>query len=86
MDYYDAIRKDKRKFHIILYENLVNNQMIINTFFMSEPLKPRPIKIILLVLQIDLYLFVNALFFDEEYISKKYHVKKDLFDVIRKIH
>ena len=82
MDYYDAIRKDKRKFHIILYENLINNQMILNTFFMSEPLKPRPIKIILLVLQIDLYLFVNALFFNEEYISKKYHVKKETFSTL----
>ena len=79
MDYYEAIKKDKRKFNIILWENIKNNQMIINTFIVNEPLKPITIKIILLILQIDLYFFINGLFFDEEYISKIYHLKNDNF-------
>ena len=77
MDYYEAIKKDKRTFCSILGENITSNQMIINTFCMDEPLKPKPIKILLLTLQIDLYLFVNGLFFDEEYISKIFHLEED---------
>ena len=56
--------------------------MIINTFCMNEPIKPKPIKIFLLLLQIDLYLFVNGLFFNEKYISKIYHVKKETFSTL----
>ena len=77
MDYYDAIRKDKRSFCKTFWENLQSNQLIINTFCMNEPFKPRPIKILLLVLEIDLYLLVNGMFFNEEYISKIFHLKKD---------
>ena len=82
MEYYEAIKKDKRKFCTILCSNLRSNQLVINTFCMDEPLKPRPIKIILLTLQIDLYLFVNGLFFDEEYISNIFHLEKDDFKSI----
>ena len=82
MEYYIAIKKDKRKFCEILCENLRNNQVIVNTFCSKEPLKPRPIKILLLALQIDLYLFVNGLFFDEEYISKIFHLEEDNFSTI----
>ena len=45
MEYYEAIKKDKRKFCTILCSNLRSNQLVINTFCMDEPLKPRPIKI-----------------------------------------
>ena len=82
MDYFDAIKRDERKFCKIFNENLMNNQMIINIFCINEPLKPRPIKIFLLILQIDLYLFVNGLFFNEEYISKIYHTKKETFSTV----
>jgi len=79
MDYYEAIKKDKRKFNLTLWENIKNNQMIINTFLTDEPLKPKTIKILLLILQIDLYFFINGLFFDEEYISNIYHLKNNNF-------
>ena len=82
MDYFDAIKRDERKFCKIFSENLMNNQMIINIFCINEPLKPRPIKLFLLILQIDLYLFVNGLFFNEEYISKIYHTKKETFSTV----
>ena len=53
--------------------------MIINTFI-KEPFKPRPIKILLFVLDIDLYLFMNALFINEEFVSQIFHSeKKDNF-------
>ena len=79
MDYDEAIRKDHRKFCASFADKLKDNQIIINTFFLYEPIKPKAIKIILLILQIKLYFFVNGLFYDEEYISKIYHLEKDTF-------
>ena len=79
MDYDESIRKDHRKFSECFVEKLKKNQIIINTFFVDEPLKPKSIKILLLILQVNLYFFINGLFYDEEYISKIYHLKKDTF-------
>ena len=79
MDYDDAIKKDNRKFCIYFIDKIKSNQIILNTFCYYEPLKPRAIKILLFILQIDLYLFVNALFFNEEYVSEIFHLKQDTF-------
>ena len=38
-----------------------------------------PIKIMLLVLQINLYLFINGLFYNEEYVTKIFELEKDSF-------
>ena len=73
LDYDDAIKKDKRKFCEYFCEKLKNNQIILNTFCVIEPLRPRVIKIMLFILQIDLYLVVNGLFFNEEYVSQIFH-------------
>ena len=77
MDYDDALRKDHRKFCACYKDKLQDEQIIMNTFCSDEPIKPRAIKIIFLVLQFDLYFFINGLFYDEEYISKIYHLEKD---------
>ena len=79
MDYDEAIRKDNRKFCPSFLEKLKKDQILVNTFYTYEPIRPRAIKIILLILQINLYFFVNGLFYDEEYISKIYHIEKDTF-------
>ena len=79
MDYDEAIRKDHRKFCESYTEKLKNDQIIINTFWSDEPIRPKSIKIIFLVLQVNLYFFINGLFYDEEYISKIYHLEKDTF-------
>jgi hypothetical protein len=79
MDYDDAIRRDKRTFCRYYYEKIQSEQILINTFFHKEYLKPLPIKIVLLVLQIDLYFFVNALFYNEEYVTKIFELEKDSF-------
>ena len=76
MDYDDAIKKDKRKFCSYFYEKLKINQIILNTFSAIDPLRPRVIKIMLFVLEIDLYLFINGLFFNEDYVSEVFHSKK----------
>ena len=79
MDYDDAKKKDQRKFCVYFGDKLKSNQIILNTFFYYEPFKPRAIKIILFILQIDLYFFVNGLFYNEEYVSKIFHLEKDTF-------
>ena len=82
MDYDEAIRKDKRKFCKSYTDKLKDNQMIINTFFAYEPFKPKSIKLILLTLQISLYFFINGLFYDEDYISKIYHLEKETLSTL----
>jgi hypothetical protein len=77
MDYDDAIKKDKRKFSTYLYDKLKSSQIILNTFYQNEPLRPKPIKILLFILDIDLYFLVNGLFFNEEYISEVYHLEEE---------
>ena len=79
MDYDEAIRKDHRKFCECFTEKVKDNHLIINTLFSDEYIKPRSIKILLLILQFNLYFFINGLFYDEEYISKIYHLDKDTF-------
>ena len=69
MDYDDAIKNDKRKFFEFYWERLKDKQMILNTFLQDEFLKPRTTKILLLLLNIELYFVVNGLFYNEKYIS-----------------
>ena len=76
MNYDEIIMKDKRTFKEYFFEKLKSNQIILNTFLENEPLKPKTMKIILLIIDFILYFFINALFFNEEYISKIFHSKK----------
>ena len=79
MDYDDAIRKDHRKFCECYIEKLKSNHIIMNTFCLDEPIRPKSIKVLFLILQFVLYFFINGLFYDEDYISKIYHLEKDTF-------
>ena len=85
MDYDEAIRKDNRKFCKYYWEKIQSNQILINTFYVKEHLKPRPIKLVLLALQINLYFFINGIFFNEEYIKKKFDSKENtLYDAFQR--
>ena len=79
MDYDDSIRRDKRSFCRYYFEKIQSGQIILNTFCHKEYLKPLPIKIMLLVLQIELYFFINGLFYNEEYVTKLFEQDKDSF-------
>ena len=74
MDYYDTIRKDNRNFFQYFYHKLKENQMILAIIYGQNQLIPRTTKILLLILDIDLYFFVNGLFFTENYISVLLHI------------
>ena len=77
MDFDEAIRGDKRTYCQYFFDKIRNEQILINTFFTKEVLKPLPIKIILLILNTDLYFIINALFFNEDYISDLLDPKND---------
>ena len=77
MDYDEALRNDDRKFWIYYWEKIQSNQILINTFYFKEYLKPRTIKVMLLALQIDLYFFINGLFYNEEYVKKIFDLKEE---------
>ena len=77
MDYDSSIKNDKRSFCIYFVDKLKVNQIILNTFYTNEPLKPKTIKILLFILNLIFYLFVNALFFNEKYISEIYHSNEE---------
>ena len=76
MEFDDAIRLDNRKFCKYFSDNLKQNQIITNTFCLNEPFKPRSLKIIIFILYILLYFVINALFINDDYVSKIYNSKK----------
>ena len=75
----EVIERDKRTFSSFLVEKLRHNLLIVNIFLIKEPLKPRTIKISLFILNIDLYLIINALFINEEFISDVFNSDNDNF-------
>ena len=77
MPYDDAIVLEKRKFQEHFLECLKEKQIIANTFLAKDELKPRSIKIMVLILNFILYFVVNGLFFSESVISELYEVDDD---------
>ena len=77
MDFEDALKKDKRKFCLSVWELIKDNQMIANALFIKDYLNPRSIKIMMLALNLFLYFIINGLFFNEDYISQVYHIEKE---------
>ena len=70
MDYDNAIGRDKRTFCAYFVDNIKTDLLILNIFCNFEQLNPWPIKFLLFILNIDLYFFVNGLFFTEDYLSE----------------
>ena len=79
MNFDDAMNRDKRTFCVYYLEKIKSQHIISNTFFYNEYLRPRPIKIMVFVLQIEFYFFINGLLYNEEYIDKIFELEKDTF-------
>jgi len=77
MEYDDAIKKDKRSFGRYFLDSLEEKQSLAYTFFASDPINTRMIKLILFFLNINLYFVVCGLFFSESYISELYNINED---------
>jgi hypothetical protein len=79
LDFEDTIIKDHRSFFEYLCDSIIDKQIIVNTFYASEPLRPISLKIIIFVINIVLYFVVNGFFYSEDYISQIYHSENENF-------
>mgnify|MGYP006873017455 CR=1 FL=1 len=77
LEFEEALEKDKRKLCEIFVDNIKNENLFIKTFFISDNIRPRSIKILLFLLMINLYFVTNALMYNEEYISKLYNSNEE---------
>ena len=48
------------------------NQIFVNTFYIKEEFRPMNLKILVLIMTIELYFVINALFYNEDYLSDLY--------------
>ena len=76
LDYDDLIEKDHRGLIRIFIDKLITSQLIIDLFFNRNWIIPKTIKVIFLIVMIDLYMVVNALFYNEDYIVDLYYLDK----------
>ena len=77
MEYDDAVVLDKRKFSEHFLECLKEKQIIAHTFLADDILKPRTMKIIVLILIVILCFVVNGLFFSQSVISELYEIDEN---------
>ena len=70
MDYDDIVEFDKRSFCKYFCEKIQEDQIIINTFFISDYTRPKSIKIAIFIFIIDIYFLLNGLFYSNSYISE----------------
>ena len=80
LDYDELLVKENRSCWRIFLDKLIVSQMIINLFHGNNWIIPRAIKFIFLIVMVDLYFIVNALFYNEAYIRDLYYLdKKETF-------
>ncbi len=75
MDFDDAIIKEKRSLWKCFIDKLKSDHIFINTFFVIDNMNPKSIKIFLFLANIDFYLLINSMVFNEDSISQLYHIK-----------
>ena len=73
------LERDKRTYCQYFMEQIISKLAVINALCNNERFKPRTIKLLLFVVNIDLYLFINALFMNEEFISEVYYSENNSF-------
>ena len=76
MDYDDTIEKDKRKFCEYFCDSIKRNQLLINSFIIVDNIKPKSIKIIIVLLNFNFCGLINGLMYTEEYLTELYNNKK----------
>ena len=75
----EAIKYDKRNIFRIAYIYLLSKQIIFKTFFQKSPLELFSLSFILFIFMFSSDLALNALFYFNDNISKKYTYAKNLF-------
>ena len=77
INFKEYLSKENRNICVYIGESIKDNQIIAKTFFSTDPLKPITIKLIIFNLNILLYFVINGIYFNEDYISKVYHIDKE---------
>ena len=77
LDYDELIIRENRSFWRMFLDKLIANQKIIDLFYNNNWIIPKSIRLIFLIVMIDLYLVVNALFYNEAYIRDLYYLDKE---------
>ena len=72
-DFDDIVDKEKRPFCKYFSIKFKENQIFINTFFIKEPLRPRALKCLVLIITIELYFVISALFYNEDYLTDLFY-------------
>ena len=72
-DFDDVIDKEQRTFGSYFCEKLKNNQIFINAFYINETLRPKSLKILVLIMTIELYFVINAFFYNENYLTDLFY-------------
>jgi hypothetical protein len=85
-DFDDVLDQDKRTFCEYFWEKFKNNQIFINTFFINEIFRPKALKCIIFIMTIELYFVINALFYNEEYLSELFNSDEEelLFSFVKR--
>ena len=71
LDFDEALIYDHRGFWQLCWIEMKERQLIINTFFVKEKLKPFCIKLIVFIFSITFYFVINGFLYDTKYVSKK---------------
>jgi len=71
LDFDEAILYDHRGFWELCWMEIKERQLVINTFFVKEKLKPFSIKLIVFIFSLTFYFVINGLLYDQKYMSKQ---------------
>ena len=77
MHFYEVIKKDTRLFFDYFCDKMKHKQVFLELFCVRDPLKPVPLKLLLLILNLEIFFVVNAMFINEDYVSELFHSKKE---------
>ena len=81
-NFFDVIKTENRSFCQYFFEKCKENQILINTFFATETLKPITYNLILLTFIIELYFVINAFFYNDEYLSNVFEAAAASTEII----
>ena len=77
LDFNELKNRDNRSFWRMFLDKLILNQKIIDLIANNNWIIPKSIRVIFLIVMIDLYFVVNALFYNEDYIRDLYYSDED---------
>ena len=77
MIFYDAVKNDNRLFFDYFWDILKRKQVFLDLLLIDDPIKPKTLKALLLILDIEVCFVINAMFINEEYVSKLFRSTKE---------